>query len=199
MTGFTNQLSTEEQAELDETIQKIVDSHGYVSNLMQTLALAPAGLSAFVDLGLYTRHETHLTPRQRLLAILTAVKDVYYGWAHYAPMAKAAGITEEQLTLIKQGRIPQDLPEAEAVLCDYAFEVSSGRQIPQRLAQSIHANFNPRQIVDLAMLTAHSVAMTALVVGLQVSVESEETLKFEMQWEMGGGDGEAPDDSASPL
>lgn len=196
MSDSANQLSAEEQAELDETIQKIVDSHGYVSNLMQTLALAPGGLSAFVDFGLYTRHGSHLTPRQRLLAILAAVKDVYYGWAHHAPMARAAGITDEQLTLIKQGRVPQDLPAAELALCDYAFEVANGRQIPQRLAEAIRANFNPRQIVDIALLTAHSVSMTALVVGLQVSVESEATLKFEMQWEMGRDD--EPEDDASP-
>ena len=48
-------LSAEDEADLDATIQKIAESHGYVSNLMQTLALAPQGLAAFATLTGYTR------------------------------------------------------------------------------------------------------------------------------------------------
>jgi alkylhydroperoxidase family enzyme len=173
-------------------MEKIADSHGYVSNLLQTLALAPRGMAAYLDLGLYTRYESNLTAKQRLLAILAGLKDVHYGWAHHAPLALAAGLTEEQLLLIKEGRIPRDLPPPDHALIDYALEMAAGRRVSLRVAEGVHANFTPRQIVDIALLTAHSVATAALVIGLEVHIEPEETLAFERQWELGRDAGDEP-------
>jgi alkylhydroperoxidase family enzyme len=176
-------LSAEDEAELDATIQTIAERHGCVSNLMQTSALAPRGLAAFAALSDYTRHGSHLTELQRQLAILVAVRDVHYGWTHHAPLAHAAGVTEAQILLLRDGRIPKDLAAAEHALCDYAFEIAVGRRVPQRVAEGVHANFSPRQIVDIALLTAYSMAVAALAVGLEVPIEPPETLQFELDWQ----------------
>jgi 4-carboxymuconolactone decarboxylase len=183
-------LSAEDEADLDATIQKIAESHGYVSNLMQTLALAPAGLAAFADLSAYTRYGSRLTPMQRELAIIIAVRDVHYGWAHHEPLARAAGVTPEQLMLIREGRVPKDLPPAEHALCDYVFEVTAGRRVPQRVAEGIHAHFAARQIVDIALLTSFAMACAALAVGLEVTIEPPATLQFELEGQQyrAGGD-----------
>lgn len=150
---------------------------------MQTLALAPAGLAAFAALSTYTRYGSALTSLQRELAIMIAVRDVHYGRTHHEPLARAAGVTEEQLLLIREGRIPKDLPPAEHALCDYAFEISSGRRIPPRVAEAVHANFTPRQIVDIALLTSFAMTVAALAMGLDVPIEPDETLQFEQEWQ----------------
>ena len=64
---------------------------------MQTLALAPQGLAAFAALSSYTQCGSHLTEMQRQLAIIIAVRDVHYGWVHHEPLARAVGVTDEQL------------------------------------------------------------------------------------------------------
>ena len=179
----TPALSAEDEAELDATLLTIADSHGYVSNLMQTLALAPPGLTAFAALSSYTQYGSHLTPLQRELASLVAVRDVHYGWAHHAPLALTAGVTEEQIMLLREGRVPRDLPPAEHALCDYAFEITAGRRVPPRVAEGMHACFTPRQIVDVALLTAYSMAVAALALGLEVPIEPPETLQFELEWQ----------------
>jgi alkylhydroperoxidase family enzyme len=176
-------LSAEEEADLDATIQKIAESHGYVSNLMQTLALAPTGLAAFAALSDYTRFGSQLTELQRQLASIIAVRDVHYGWTHHEPLARAVGLTNDQLLLIRDGRVPKDLAPAEHALCDYAFEITAGRRVPQRVAEGVHANFSPRQIVDIALLTSYSMAVAALALGLEVPIEPPETLKFEQEWQ----------------
>lgn len=150
---------------------------------MQTLALAPQGLAAFAALTGYTRNGSQLTEIQRQLAILVAMRGVHYGWTHHAPLARAAGVTEEQILLLREGRIPKDLAEAEHALCDYAFEITAGRRVPQRVAEGVHANFTPRQIVDIALLTSCSLAAAALAVGLEVPIEPEESLQFELEWQ----------------
>lgn len=179
----TPDFSADEQAGLDATMQSIAATHGYVSNLMQTLALAPEGLAGFAALSGYTTYGSHLTEYQRQLTILVAVRDVHYCWTHHAPLARAAGVSEDHLLLIQEGRIPKDLPEAEHALCDYAFEITAGRRIPPRVADGMHAHFAPRQIVDIALLTAHSMSVAALALGLEVPIEPPETLQFELQWQ----------------
>jgi alkylhydroperoxidase family enzyme len=178
-------LSAEDEADLDATIQTIAESHGYVSNLMQTLALAPKGLAAFAALSTYTRYGSQLTPLQRELAIIVAVRDVHYGWTHHEPLARAAGVTEEQLLLIRDGRVPRDLLPVERALCDYVFEITAGRRVPQRVAEAMHEHFLPRQIVDIALLTSFSMAVAALSMALEVPMEPPETLQFELEWQQG--------------
>jgi len=150
---------------------------------MYTLALAPPGLAAFAALNTYTQYGTHLTLLQRELTSLVATRDVHYGWAHHAPLAMAAGVTEEQLILVREGRVPRDLAPPERALCDYAFEISSGRRIPPRMAEAMRDHFAPHQIVDVALLTAYSIAVAALALGLEVPIEPPETLQFELEWQ----------------
>lgn len=176
-------LSAADEADLDATLATIAGSHGYVSNLMQTLALAPPGLAAFAALSQYTRYGSHLTELQRELTMLVAGRDVHYCWTHHAPLARAAGVTGEQLLLLREGRIPKDLPAAEHALCDYAFEITAGRRVPPRIAEAVHDNFSPRQIVDIALLTSFSIVVAALAIGLEVSIEPPETLQFELEWQ----------------
>ncbi len=175
-------LSAAEVADLDKILQQVAESHGYVSNLLQTLVLAPAGMAAFAALETYTGYGAKLTDLQRYLASIIAAKDVHYGWAHYAPLAKAAGVTDAQLEMLGEGRIPKDLEPAERAVCAYAFEITAGRRVPPRLAEQMHAHFAPRQIVDLALLTVHAMAVTALSIALEVPTEPPETLAFEQAW-----------------
>nr|WP_294523606.1 hypothetical protein [uncultured Rhodopila sp.] len=176
-------LSASEEAEIDATFQRLADSHGYVSNLMQTLALAPRGLAAFAALGSYTQCASALTEQQRQIAIVIALRDVHYGWTHHAPLAAAAGVTEDQLERLREGRTPQDLPPAERALCEYAFEITAGRRVPPRVAEQMHAHFTPQQIVDIALLVAHHLSVAALAIGLDVQIETPDVLQFERDWQ----------------
>ncbi len=176
-------LSALEEAEVQSTINTIAETHGYVSNVMQALAFAPKGLAGFAALSTYTRYGSQLTPLQRELATLIAVRDVHYGWTHHEPLARAAGVTADQLLRIRDGRVPKDLAAAEQALCHYAFEITAGRRVPQRVAEAMHDNFAPRQVVDIALLTAFSISVAALPLALEVPLEPPETLRFERDWQ----------------
>nr|WP_294547097.1 carboxymuconolactone decarboxylase family protein [uncultured Rhodopila sp.] len=176
-------LSADDEAGLDATLQQIADIRGFVPNLMQTLALAPHGLAAFAALDTYTRRDSGLTERQRQLAIVIAVRDAPYGWTHHAPLARGVGVTDDQLERMREGRTPRDLPESERALCEYAFEITSGRRVPPRVAEQMHTHFAPPQIVDIALLVAHSMSMAALAMGLDVQIETPDVLQLELDWQ----------------
>jgi 4-carboxymuconolactone decarboxylase len=170
-------------AKLEETFRQIAASRGYVSNLMRTIAHAPDGLNPFAALGQYCRYGTQLTERQREIVILATLRDVRYGWQHHAPLGRAAGLTEEQVLLIREGRTPRDLDPLDHVLCEFAFEIIACRHVPPRIELEVHAHFKPRQIVDIALLTSYYMATAALIIALDVQIEGPDVLLLEQAWQ----------------
>ncbi|MEI7713026.1 MAG: carboxymuconolactone decarboxylase family protein [Rhodospirillales bacterium] len=160
-----------------------------MSNLMRTIAHAPGGLRPFAAFGEYCRYGTQLTEKQRELAILVVLRDVSYGWHHHAPLGLAAGLTQEQLALIREGRAPRDLDPIELTLCEFAFEITAWRRPPPRIEEAVHGFFSPRQIVDFALLVSYYMSVAAMSIVLDVGLEAPEVFLREQAWqaEYGGG------------
>lgn len=158
---------------------------------MRTIAHAPDGLRTFAAFGAYCRYGTELTEKQRELAILVVLRDVAYGWQHHAPLGLAAGLTEEQMHLIRAGRAPRDLEPSELTLCEFAFEITAWRRAPLRIEEAVHQFFTPRQIVDFALLVSYYMSVAAMIIVLDVGLEAPEMLLREQAWqaEYGGGYG----------
>ena len=169
--------------ELEETFHQIAASRGFVSNLMRTIAHAPDGLRSFAAFGEYCRYGTELTEKQRELAILVVMRDVGYGWQHHAPLGRATGLTNEQLGLIREGRAPRDLDPPELTLCEFALEITAWRRPPPRIEEAVQAFFTPRQIVDFSLLTSYYMAVAAMTIVLDVSLEEPEVLLREQAWQ----------------
>jgi hypothetical protein len=153
--------------------------YGFVSNLAQTMAHSPGALVPWLDLEHYCRSVSDLTERQRMIIILIAVRDVHYCWPHYKPLAGTVGLSEDQISLIRQGRVPQDIAEVEQVVCQIANEIVAGRRVPQAMYEDIVKLLPPRQIVDIAIVASFYLAMGALSTGLCVEVEAPEVLRQE--------------------
>ena len=150
---------------------------------MRTVAHAPEGLRSFAAFGEYCRYGTELSEMQRELAILVVVRDVAYGWQHHAPLGLAAGLTEEQMRLIREGRVPRDLAPLELTLCEFAFEITAWRRPPPRIQEAVHDFLSPRQIVDFALLVSYYMAVAAMMIVLDVSLEEPEVLQREQVWQ----------------
>jgi alkylhydroperoxidase family enzyme len=71
----------------------------------------------------------------------------------------------------------------QSTRCATTFEVTAQRRVPPRLAEAMHENFTPRQIVDIALLTSFSMAVADLALALEVPIEPPETLRFEQDWQ----------------
>ena len=165
--------------DLAATARWLESKYGFVSNLAQTMAHAPGALIPWLDLEYYCRYQSDLTERQRMIIVLVAVRDVHYCWPHYKPLAGTVGLSEDQILLIRQGRVPQDIAEVEQVVCQIANEVVAGRRVPQAMYEDIVKLLPPRQIVDIAILASFYLAMAALSTGLCVEVEPPEILRLE--------------------
>ena len=166
-------------ADLAATARWLEAKYGFVSNLAQTMAHSPSALVPWLNLENYCRYQSDLTERQRMIIILIAVRDVHYCWPHYMPLAGTVGLSRDQISLIRQGRVPQDVSEVEQVVCQIANEIVAGRRVPQAMYEDIVKLLPPRQIVDIAILASFYLAMGALSTGLCVEIEPPEILGLE--------------------
>ena len=166
-----------------EVFERVAASRGWVSNLMKSLAHAPEGLARYSALGHYVRYGSELTEVQRELAIVATVRGVEYGWVHHSGLARQIGVTEAQLDDIRQGRAPADLGPAERALCDFVFALTALRGVPDGVLGTLRGHFTPRQIVDIAMLSAYYMAAGTLILGLGVELEPPEVLQIELDWQ----------------
>jgi alkylhydroperoxidase family enzyme len=165
--------------DLAATARWLEDKYGFVSKLAQIMAHSPGALMPWLDLENYCRHQSDLTERQRMIVILIAVRDVQYCWPHYVPLAGTVGLSQHQISLIRQGRVPQDISEVEQVVCQIANEIVAGRPVPQAMYEEVVKLLPPRQIVDIAILASFYMAMAALSTALCVEVEAPEVLRSE--------------------
>ncbi|MGE0315377.1 MAG: carboxymuconolactone decarboxylase family protein [Lautropia sp.] len=166
-----------------DTFAKVAASRGWVSNLLRSLGHAPDALARFSALGHYGRYGTELSELQRELVIVITGRHVAYAWAHHAPLARLAGVTDPQLDAIRADRTPPDLPPAERALCDLVFALTAMRGVARAQREAALAHFSERQITDITMLTAYYAAAATVIVGLDVAVEPPEVLQIELDWQ----------------
>lgn len=176
-------VDLEANPNLAEVFSKVEASRGWVSNLMRTVAHAPQGLEHYARLGHYARYDTDLTEIQRELCVVTTVRGVQYGWVHHSGLARQIGITSGQLAEIKADRVPADMPASEQALIRFVLAFTSFKGVPQATLDALREHFNPRQIVDISLISAYYLSAGAIITGLGVELESSETLQVELDWQ----------------
>lgn len=161
----------------------VMASRGFVSNLLRSLGHAPDGLALYSALGGYGRYGTALTEVQRELVICITGRNVPYAWAHHAPMALQAGLTEAQMAALRSGRTPPDLDAADRALCDFTFAFATLGGVPDAAWAAVNRHFTPRQATDIALLSAYYLAAASLIIGMGVETETPEVLATELAWQ----------------
>jgi 4-carboxymuconolactone decarboxylase len=170
-------------AETKAVFRKVAASRGFVSNLLRSLGHAPEGLNRFMSLGHYARYGTELTEMQRELVVCIIGRNIAYAWAHHAPMAIQAGLSEAQMAELKSGRTPSGLAEPERALCDFAFGFSALKGVPPDAWSALKRHFTPRQCTDVALLAAYFLAAGSLIIGMELEIEPPEVLAQEVAWQ----------------
>jgi alkylhydroperoxidase family enzyme len=182
MTGLP-ELDLDTAPDTKATFERIARSRGWVSNLMKAMAHAPEGLNLYAALGHYGRYGTELTEVQRELVICATVRSVEYGWVHHSGLARQIGVTDTQLAALQAGRVPEDLGAAERALCAYVLAFYAGRGVPADTTSAALRHFSPRQVTDIALLSAYYMAAGALIIGLGVHLEPPDVLQIELDWQ----------------
>jgi 4-carboxymuconolactone decarboxylase len=124
----------------------------------------------------YLRHEAGLGARVRELAILATARelDSQFEWAAHEPEARAAGIPQDVIDIIKHRRNTAALTEADAIVVELGREIFGAHRVtPVTFARALR-QFGRRALVDLVALMGNYAATAALLAAFDMQLDPDQ-------------------------
>ena len=141
-------------------------------NLHRALGHAPAMLAPLLDLIHAVRYETAVPRalRELLICRIAQIEGSAYELAHHLPMARNAGVSDEQLDRLERWRSADCFDEAERAVLDYAEHLGHGSRFD---ADALAAHFSPAEQTELTVAGATYVAVARVLRALDVRIDSD--------------------------
>jgi 4-carboxymuconolactone decarboxylase len=157
-----------------EVFAKLASGRG-ILNLHRMMAHAPPLMKASGDMAMALRHHTTLARSLAELVVLRTAQviDCDYVWGRHLSLARAAGVTEQQIEEV--GRWPQSTAfmPAEKTALGFAEKVAGAAPIHAATFAGLKRHFSVREIVELTMLVAFYVSTAMFIKTLAVPDEQD--------------------------
>lgn len=150
---------------------------GTLINLYRMLLHAPPLASAWLGLGTHLRYGGALDDRTRELVVCLVARRTAseYEWHHHAPLARAAGVTDEQLAAVGRWQDESTLfGHADIDVLDYAEAVLAARVDDERVARA-RSHLGDPGLVELTALVAYYLGASRFLDALGVEAEGSST------------------------
>jgi 4-carboxymuconolactone decarboxylase len=136
------------------------------------LITSPELLRRYLLMTEYLRQKTSLPHRLNEMAILLEARlwDANYEWWAHEPLARKAGLSDDIISSIRDGRRPAAMQPDEAVVYDVVTELLNKRQLPDALFARAKQTLGEQQVVDLVAVTGFYVMVSAVVIAGRVGV-----------------------------
>lgn len=115
------------------------------------LLRSPEVMQRAAALGDYLRFRNSLPKRLSELAILIAARiwTQQFEWHYHAGMAREAGLAEEIIAAVAEGRRPERLDEETATVHDFSLELQRNRSVSDATYAKAVAHFGEKGVIDL--------------------------------------------------
>jgi alkylhydroperoxidase family enzyme len=175
-TPYLNQdtASEETKAEWERMRAARGSGPGHLYQLLGYNAKLMARWAAFAEtLRGYDRDgSVTLDARSRELAIIQVARltGADYEWGHHLPIARAEGVTDEQVTALLNDDAGTFSPADQALLA-YAAESTRDVQVSDATATELRRHFDERQVLELTMTIAFYNCVARVLEAYQIDLE----------------------------
>ena len=151
----------------------IQETRDGMPNLFRVLLNSPEAAERVAALGEYIRYSCPLDAGVRETAILSTARElgIHYEWAHHVPVARQAGVREEVINAIREGKGPMGLPAKEGVYVQAAREIVRTGTLSDRTFQAVNHLLGGRRTVDLIVLVGYYTMVGRVLKTLDVELE----------------------------
>jgi 4-carboxymuconolactone decarboxylase len=153
----------------------ITDADGRLLGPFAVMLLAPAVGDAMQQVGAKIRFGPALTGRERELAILSVagvLRSDFERLAH-EPAARALGLTQPQIDAVLSGRIPDDLPADEALICRLARVMTADRTLSDDDYGVGLAELGQERLAELTWLAGYYAALALALAVFRPALPAE--------------------------
>jgi len=164
---------SEAEGDAQEIFLGMEERGAEIINLHRALGNSPTILRNFLRLGTSLMGFGRLPPNLRELAILRIAQmaGADYEWAHHIPLAGQAGVTEMQISHLKEWETHGSFDDRDRAALRYVETVSRNIAVPDDVFNAARAHLSEGEIVELTLVCGYWGMAARLLVALQVDVE----------------------------
>jgi 4-carboxymuconolactone decarboxylase len=161
---------SEVAAEYHDVVDSVLEVFGRIRGPHSILLLSPPAEAVVVAMSRYFRGDTLVKSPQRELAAITAAreKDSLYVWAAQVDNARRAGLSEETIAAIRDGRDPGSLPPEDAAIVRYVQQLSRTNRVEQPAFDALKERYGIAWLVELTTLAGYFGMLAGVVNAFEV-------------------------------
>jgi 4-carboxymuconolactone decarboxylase len=152
-----------------EQFAKLAAGRG-ILNLHRMMAYAPELMKASGDMAVAFRHEAILARALAEIVILRTaqVAECDYEWERHVPLARAAGVSEQQIAEV--GRWPHSAAfnPKEKIALKFTELLAGGAAVDDQTFAELQRHLPPREIVALTMLVGFYVSTAIFIKAMAI-------------------------------
>ena len=163
-----DQLTVEDQKHFDQ----IAESRGSIRGPYGVLLHSPELAARIASTGAYLRFEFDMPNALKEVAILATagqLKNQYEFTAH-ARLARNAGVSDETIRAIAEGRAPEGLTGDEAMLVQYTNELLRDRKITDATFNAVKSRLGDSGVVELTALIGHYLLVAQILTAFEIEL-----------------------------
>lgn len=165
--------TAEAQGDAREVFAKMEQRRSAILNLHRAVANSPNALRNFIRLGNSLLVYGALLPVLRELAILRVgqITGASYEWAHHVPIARQAGVGDEQIAALSGWRTSPHFDDRERAVLRYIENVTSAVRVPDDVFREVRTHLSEAEVVELTLVAGYWGMVARLLVALEIDLE----------------------------
>lgn len=156
----------------EELLAPLRRPDGSELNIFATLAHHPKLLKRWSAFGGTLLYGGRLDPRERELLILRTGHncDAEYEWHQHVPIARDAGLTDDEIERVKAGLASDEWQASDRALIAAADELHDAARISDATWEQLASRHDEQQLIEICMVVGqyHLVAFTLNSLGVEV-------------------------------
>ena len=165
-----DQLSTEDRKHFDQ----IAGSRGGIRGPYGVLLHSPELAARIASTGAFVRFEFDMPNALKEVAILATAAQLenQYEFTAHAKLARDAGVPDDTIRVIAEGREPGGLAPDEAMLVRYVNELLKDRKISDPTFNAVKSRLGDSGVVELTALIGHYMLVAQILTAFEVELGS---------------------------
>jgi alkylhydroperoxidase family enzyme len=163
-----------------ELPQEAVETLGALPplNVFRAVAILPASLRPFLELGGSILAGSQLTPREREFAILRVahLTAAEYERQQHVQLARAVGISDDEIAATSSATPAEQLPADEGLICAAAEEITRDVRLSDEKLDAVRGRWGDKGAAELILTVGYYNMVSRFLESARVPLETSEIL-----------------------
>ena len=172
MARLTDVTRDQLPAEHQQFFDSIASSRGSVRGPYGVLLHSPDLAARVAHTGAFVRFDLDITEAQREIIICATAREIrqQYEFSAHARLARQAGVSDETVRAIANGKAPEGMTGIEASLVQYVQELFRNHKISDETFNAVSDHFGTERTIGITALMGHYLLVGQVLSAFEVEL-----------------------------